>query len=181
MHATPDSDPELLWALKGAGVLHVPCVMGAQAVTAARHGMAWHGMASPAALDTPPCPPAMPCHAVPCYADLRNAASFHAVPVLRLDAPLAGTVLGVATKLKLQLHDVSSAYCGMMAWRDEPGHATFKCVPEAATISCLLRQGFAARYGTLAQLASAVPCLKSTYTASCVHRNASYRSILSAT
>ncbi|KAI7841233.1 hypothetical protein COHA_005070 [Chlorella ohadii] len=57
VHATADSDPELLWALKGAG-----------------------------------------------------------------------TALGVVTKLKLQLHEVSNFYCGVLAWRDEPGHATYKAV-----------------------------------------------------
>lgn len=139
MHATPDSDPELLWALKGAGVLHVPCVMGAQAVTAARHGMACHGHCPlrSTLCHAMPCR-AMPSHAEPCHAEPCHSVPCHSVPTyamprqfmpagLRLDTQTAGTVLGVATKLKLQLHDVSSAYCGMMAWRDEPGHATFKC------------------------------------------------------
>jgi len=48
----------------------------------------------------------------------------------------AGTALGVATKLKLQLHDVSNFYCGVLAWRDEPGHATYRWAGSVQRVAC---------------------------------------------
>lgn len=37
-----------------------------------------------------------------------------------------GTALGIATKLKLRLHDVSGVYCGALVWPDDPKHDTFR-------------------------------------------------------
>ncbi|KAG1675895.1 hypothetical protein FOA52_001552 [Chlamydomonas sp. UWO 241] len=40
----------------------------------------------------------------------------------------AGAAFGVATKIRFRLNDVTGHCGGVMTWRDEPGHETFKAV-----------------------------------------------------
>lgn len=38
----------------------------------------------------------------------------------------AGTALGIVTKLKLRLHDVSAPYCGTLVWADNAEHSSYR-------------------------------------------------------